>query len=111
MGRNRLQCSLVRSCIFILTLLFVTVCFAQDFRIRNEAQHPLKHQASRVRTDTSAFTNALNTATNVQVALEVLDMATSWPGGCGDAPESYNFCLYYYEPNSVVHLYVNGTLQ
>lgn len=47
-------------------------------RIVTESQHPLRHQAKRIRTDTTNFDNQLSSSdTDLQTALETLDEVTS----------------------------------
>ena len=68
----------MRKLLAVITLIFLaSPCHAQWFKVINEAQHPLQHRASRVRTDTSAFSGGLTgTEVNVQIALEALAVLT-----------------------------------
>ncbi len=102
----------VLSSILLLTLLHLpTLSYAQHPRVTNEGQHPLRHKAKKIRTDTSGWSNVLSdTDINVQIAL---DSVNALGGGiitsCDTAAD--DFCFSYSSSTNVLSLYVNGTRQ
>jgi len=68
--------------VILAYLCLVTYAYAQQPRVTNEGQHPLRHKDSKIRTTADNFDNILSaTDTDLKTALETIDDAIT-----SDAP-------------------------